>query len=80
MAMTQEQSDAFLSASGELAIDVLHLTCIGLLLALLFLWSAWALADVWLGWSNEKVRHAALGRFAIRAVILLVITIWMFAS
>ncbi|MBJ2592294.1 DUF3262 family protein, partial [Salmonella enterica subsp. enterica serovar Hadar] len=30
--------------------------------------------------SNEKVRNAALGRFAIRAVLLLVVSIWMFAS
>ncbi|SQA98014.1 integrating conjugative element protein, PFL_4701 family [Cedecea neteri] len=52
----------------------------GFLVEGLFLWAAWALTDVWNGWANEKVRHAALVRFAIRAVILIVVSIWMFAS
>ncbi|EAO7713822.1 TIGR03758 family integrating conjugative element protein [Salmonella enterica] len=80
MGMTSAQSTAFKAASGNVEVSILHLTCIGILLAFLFLWAAWALADVWTGWSNEKVRNAALGRFAIRTVLLLVICIWMFAS
>ncbi|HHU1426388.1 TPA: TIGR03758 family integrating conjugative element protein, partial [Escherichia coli] len=44
------------------------------------LWAAWALLDVWAGWSNEKVRSAMLGRFFIRLALLLVLSIWMFAS
>lgn len=80
MSMTAAQSTAFKVASGNIDAGVLYLVCIGTLLAFLFFWAAWAGSDVWTGWSNEKVRHAALVRFTIRAVILLVVSIWIFAS
>ena len=80
MPMTSEQTNAFKAGSGSLDVNILHLLCIGALLAFLFLWAAWALSDVWNGWSNTKVRDAALGRFAVRTVLLLLVCIWMFAS
>lgn len=80
MSMTSEQTNAFKAGSGSLDLNILHLLCIGALLAFLFLWAAWALSDVWTGWSNTKVRDAALGRFAVRTVLLLLVCIWMFAS
>lgn len=80
MGMTAGQTAAFTAASGHLDIPLLHLACVGFLVAVLFLWAAWALADVWNGWANEKVRHAPLVRFAIRAVLLIVVSIWMFAN
>ena len=80
MGMTSAQLTAFKAASGNVEVSLLYLVCIGVLLAFLFLWAAWALSDVWSGWSNEKVRNAALGRFTIRAALLLVVSIWMFAS
>lgn len=80
MVMTAAQTAAFTAASGHTNISLLHLACVGFLIAALFLWAAWALVDVWNGWANEKVRHAALVRFAIRAVLLIVVSIWMFAS
>ncbi|HBS5813093.1 TIGR03758 family integrating conjugative element protein [Klebsiella michiganensis] len=80
MPMTSEQTNAFKAGSGSLDVNILHLLCIGALLAFLFLWAAWALLDVWTGWSNTKVRDAALGRFAVRTVLLLLVCIWMFAS
>ncbi|GDV05615.1 hypothetical protein BvCmsSIP024_04502 [Escherichia coli] len=80
MGMSVTQSSAFKAASGEMDISVLHLLSLGLLLAVLFLWAAWTLLDVWAGWSNEKVRSAMLGRFVIRSVLLLALSIWMFAS
>ena len=80
MPMTSEQTHAFKAGSGSLDVNILHLLCIGALLAFLFLWAAWALSDVWTGWSNTKVRDAALGRFAVRTVLLLLVCIWMFAS
>ena len=80
MPMTSEQTNAFKAGSGSLDVNILHLLCIGALLAFLFLWAAWALPDVWTGWSNTKVRDAALGRFAVRTVLLLLVCIWMFAS
>ncbi|WP_116329094.1 TIGR03758 family integrating conjugative element protein [Enterobacter hormaechei] len=80
MSMTSEQTNAFKAGSGSLDVNILHLLCIGALLAFLFLWAAWALSDVWTGWSNTKARDAALGRFAVRTVLLLLVCIWMFAS
>lgn len=80
MPMTSEQTNAFKAGSSSLDVNILHLLCIGALLAFLFLWAAWALSDVWTGWSNTKVRDAALGRFAVRTVLLLLVCIWMFAS
>ena len=80
MPMTSEPTNAFKAGSGSLDVNILHLLCIGALLAFLFLWAAWALSDVWTGWSNTKVRDAALGRFAVRTVLLLLVCIWMFAS
>ena len=80
MSMTSEQTNAFKAGSGSLDENILHLLCIGALLAFLFLWAAWALSDVWTGCSNTKVRDAALGRFAVRTVLLLLVCIWMFAS
>ena len=80
MPMTSEQTNAFKAGSGSLDVNILHLLCIGAMLAFLFLWAAWALSDVWTGWSNTKVRDAALGRFAVRTVLLLLVCIWMFAS
>ncbi|RLM24783.1 integrating conjugative element protein [Brenneria alni] len=77
--MSAAQSSAFKAASG-LDPQLLSFVCIGFLLAALFLWAAWALGDVWIGWANERVRDAALGRFALRTALLLVISIWMFAS
>ncbi|EQC4461873.1 TIGR03758 family integrating conjugative element protein, partial [Escherichia coli] len=50
MPMTSEQTNAFKAGSGSLDVNILHLLCIGALLAFLFLWAAWALSDVWTGW------------------------------
>ncbi|PNF12683.1 TIGR03758 family integrating conjugative element protein [Enterobacter cancerogenus] len=80
MPMTPEQTSAFKAGSGSLDLSILNLLSIGALIAFLFLWAAWGLSDVWTGWSNTKVRDAALGRFVIRVVLLLLACIWMFAS
>ncbi|ATZ93033.1 MULTISPECIES: TIGR03758 family integrating conjugative element protein [Dickeya] len=80
MGLSAAQSSAFKAASGGFDPQVLNLICVGFVLAALFLWAAWALNDVWNGWANEKVRNAALGRFAVKTTILLVMSIWIFAS
>lgn len=79
MSMSAAQSSAFKAAS-DLDPQLLNFVCIGFLLAALFLWAAWGLADVWNGWANENVRDAALGRFVFRTMFLLVMSIWIFAS
>ncbi|RAW91738.1 TIGR03758 family integrating conjugative element protein [Photorhabdus laumondii] len=78
--MNEVQRNAFRAASGNLDPHVMPFLCIGLLIAVLFLWAAWGMVDVWQGWANEKVREAAMSRFVIRVALLLVMVIWMFAS
>lgn len=79
--MNAQQQEAFRAATGGgMEPSLLSLVCIGALIAVLFLWAAWGLVDVYQGWANEKVRTANMVRFTIRAVLLLVICIWMFAS
>lgn len=80
MSMTGAQEQAFNAASGGVEINILSLICIGGLLATLFVWAAWALIDVYRGWSNEKVRSGALINFVLKTILLLVVSIWMFAS
>ncbi|MBD2799570.1 TIGR03758 family integrating conjugative element protein [Xenorhabdus sp. M] len=78
--MTDAQRNAFEVASGHFDIHFLSLVCVGFFLAPLFLWVAWAAVDVWNGWANEKVRNQTLSQFALRTALLLVISVWMFAS
>lgn len=80
MAMSSAQEQAFNAASGGVDSSILSLICLGGLLATLFVWAAWALVDIWQGWSNEKVRNSALIHFTVRLVILLLVSTWMFAS
>ncbi|GAA0363553.1 TIGR03758 family integrating conjugative element protein [Serratia ureilytica] len=80
MAMTGAQEQAFKAASGGVEVNILSLICIGGLLAVLFVWAAWALTDIWKGWSNEKLRNSAMVQFAVRLVLLLLVVTWMFAS
>jgi integrating conjugative element protein (TIGR03758 family) len=80
MPMSAAQTAAFKAASGNIDVNVLYSSCVGFFLAVLFLWAPWAMSDVWSGWANEKVRHTTMGRFVIRAILLLIISIWMFAS
>ncbi|MFV1478608.1 TIGR03758 family integrating conjugative element protein [Serratia marcescens] len=80
MAMNAAQEQAFKAASGGVEVNILSLICIGGLLAVLFVWAAWVLTDIWKGWSNEKLRNAAMVQFAVRLVLLLLVVTWMFAS
>lgn len=80
MAMNAAQEQAFRAASDGVEANILSVICIGGLLATLFVWAAWALTDIWKGWSNERLRHVALVQFAVRLVLLLVASVWMFAN
>ncbi|HDJ1442340.1 TPA: TIGR03758 family integrating conjugative element protein [Serratia rubidaea] len=80
MAMTGAQEQAFNAASGGVEINVLSLLCIGGLLAVLFVWAAWAWIDVYEGWRNQDIRTKSLVRFVVKTILLLVLSIWMFAS
>ncbi|MCK8346172.1 TIGR03758 family integrating conjugative element protein [Erwinia amylovora] len=32
------------------------------------------------GWTNQRLKESAMGRAAVRTVLLLVVSIWMFCS
>lgn len=80
MAMDAAQTQAFKAASGGVDPGILGLVCEGILFAVLLLWAAWAFVDVWQGWANQKVRSALMGRFVIKILFLLVLSLWMFGS
>lgn len=80
MAMDASQAQAFKVASGNVDPSVLSLLCLGILFAVLFIWAAWAFIDVWNGWVSGKVRPALVGRFLFKTTLLLVLSLWMFAS
>ncbi len=80
MALTSAQITAFKVASGDVDLNVVHLTAVGMLVAVLFLWAAWGLSDAWSGWRNGDVRESAFIWFTVRTALLLVSSIWMFAG
>ncbi|HDP6557201.1 TPA: TIGR03758 family integrating conjugative element protein [Escherichia coli] len=80
MALTSAQTTAFKVASGDVDLNVVHLTSVGMLVAVLFLWAAWGLSDAWSGWRNGDVRESAFIWFTVRTALLLVSSIWMFAG
>ncbi|ENI8091241.1 TIGR03758 family integrating conjugative element protein [Salmonella enterica] len=79
MAMKSEQVNAFKSGSG---IDpaVLNLFCLGFVLNVLFLWFAWSALVVFRGWRAGKVSEQNALHFFISTAILVVFSVWMFAS
>ncbi|MBW6101149.1 TIGR03758 family integrating conjugative element protein [Escherichia coli] len=80
MALTSAQITAFKVASGDVDLNVVHLTSVGMLVAVLFLWAARGLSDAWSGWRNGDVRESAFIWFTVRTALLLVSSIWMFAG
>lgn len=80
MSMTPIQQQSFEVASGGMNLPLLHLCCVGFLFAALLWWVSWAFVDVWQGWASEKIRSAAMGRFAVKAILLVIFCFWMFGS
>ncbi|MBC8947041.1 TIGR03758 family integrating conjugative element protein [Xenorhabdus indica] len=81
MAMDNIQTQAFKAGTGGgIELASLEVLCIGLLIAVLFIWAAWGMMDVYKGWANEKVRETVLTQFCIRAVFLILVCVWMFAN
>ncbi|EAM2983604.1 TIGR03758 family integrating conjugative element protein [Salmonella enterica] len=77
--MNQAQITAFSTGSGGIAPSDIKLLVVGIFFAFLFLWAAWALRTVYVGWSNQDVRGDAVGIFVIRAVILIELAIFFFS-
>ncbi|EBB3816520.1 TIGR03758 family integrating conjugative element protein [Salmonella enterica] len=79
MAMKPEQVSAFKAGSG---IDpkILSDFILGFVLSVLFLWFAWSVLAVFRGWRAGKVTEQNALYFFISTAILVVFSVWMFAS
>ncbi|EJD4559659.1 TIGR03758 family integrating conjugative element protein [Salmonella enterica] len=75
MAMNSEQANAFKAGSG---IDPTVLN--KFVLSVLFLWFAWSVLVVFRGWRAGKVTEQNALHFFISTAILVVFSVWMFAS
>ncbi|WP_370699062.1 TIGR03758 family integrating conjugative element protein [Xenorhabdus cabanillasii] len=79
--MDNIQVQAFKAGTGGgVEPFLLEALCIGLLIAVLFVWAAWGMVDVYKGWANDKVREDVLVKFCLRAIFLVLVCIWMFAN
>lgn len=78
--MSEAQINAFNIASGNVAPISLHPLFVGVLIALLLLWSGWGLLHVYQGYASERITEQGLIRFVIRTVLLIVISLFLFAQ
>lgn len=78
--MNDAQTAAFKAATGNVEPAVLNLLFIGSLIALLTLWAGWGLVHVYRGYASGNVKAQALQRFTVRVVVLLLVSMFLFAS
>ncbi|MCE7358065.1 TIGR03758 family integrating conjugative element protein [Klebsiella pneumoniae] len=78
--MTHEQEQAFRASSNNADPNLLNLLFIGTLVAVLFLWAAFAFVTVYRGWEAGNVSEKTVLSFVIRVVVLLVVSLFLFAS
>ena len=76
--MTHEQEQAFRASTNN--PNLLNLLFIGTLVAVLFLWAAFAFVTVYRGWEAGNVSEKTVLSFVIRVVVLLVVSLFLFAS
>ncbi|AFI91579.1 TIGR03758 family integrating conjugative element protein [Pectobacterium sp. CHL-2024] len=78
--MNAAQKAAWSAASGNTDPSVLNLLILGLLFSILFLWATWALVMAYKGWTTKSIGAESIGTFTVRLILLLVISIFLFAS
>lgn len=78
--MNDAQTAAFKAAAGNVEPAVLNQLFIGSLIALLTLWAGWGLVHVYRGYAAGNIKASVLQRFVIRVVILLLVSVYLFAS
>ncbi|CAI1910533.1 integrating conjugative element protein, PFL_4701 family [Serratia entomophila] len=78
--MNEAQTAAFKAAAGNVEPAVLNLLFIGSLIAVLTLWAGWGLVHVYRGYAVGNIKGPALQRFVVRVVILLLVSLYLFAS
>ena len=78
--MTHEQEQAFRASTNNADPNLLNLLFIGTLVAVLFLWAAFAFVTVYRRWEAGNVSEKTVLSFVIRVVVLLVVSLFLFAS
>lgn len=78
--MTGAQLNAFKLAALNTEPERLSALFTGVLIALLFLWTARSLLFVYRGYAAGTVSEPVLLRFVIRAVLLLIISLFLYAG
>ncbi|MFA3777072.1 TIGR03758 family integrating conjugative element protein [Yersinia sp. 1652 StPb PI] len=78
--MNEAQTAAFKAAAGNVEPAVLNLLFIGSLIALLTLWAGWGFVHVYRGYAAGNIKGATVQRFVVRVVILLLVSLYLFAS
>ncbi|ECA1950174.1 TIGR03758 family integrating conjugative element protein [Salmonella enterica subsp. enterica serovar Virchow] len=77
--MNHAQVTAFTAGSGGIPPSAIKYLVVALFFAFLFLWAAWALRTVYVGWSHQEVKADAFGIFIVRLVILVELAIVFFS-
>ncbi len=77
--MNPAQIAAFSAGAGGITPSDIKYLIVAIFFAFLFLWAAWALRTVYVGWSNQDVPAGAAGTFVIRMVILIELAIVFFS-
>ncbi|MFQ6289551.1 TIGR03758 family integrating conjugative element protein [Yersinia enterocolitica] len=78
--MNEAQTAAFKAAAGNVEPTVLNLLFIGSLIAVLLLWAGWGFVHVYRGYAAGNIKGAAVQRFVVRVVILVLVSLYLFAS
>lgn len=79
--MTPEQQTAFKAATAGLATpELTSKLFIGLVIVVVIMWFARGLVTVYKGYASGNLDEKTLVSFVIRGIILILITIYLFAS
>lgn len=78
--MNEAQTAAFKAAASNVDPSVLNLLFISSLISLLTLWAGWGFVHVYRGYAAGNIKGSAVQRFVVRVAILLLVSLYLFAS
>ncbi|MGE4668604.1 TIGR03758 family integrating conjugative element protein [Yersinia enterocolitica] len=78
--MNEAQTAAFKAAASNVDPSILNLLFISSLISLLTLWAGWGFVHVYRGYAAGNIKGSAVQRFVVRVVILLLVSLYLFAS
>lgn len=78
--MSEDQVLAFKVASGDLTPEWIHLMAVGMLIAVLFLWSASSMVSVYKGWKKGHLDADRASSAVVRMVVLILAALFLFAN